>query len=85
METIKLKMSHDNIAKEQRKEFKSIYNWGFLFCKRPLHHSRGYPSLRTTFSDDPHIILKDRPTTVVVRRLADSLKMEDHSLVHPVG
>ena len=25
METIKLKMSHDNIAKEQRKEFKSIY------------------------------------------------------------
>ena len=32
------------------------------------------PSLRTFYDPNPHIILQDRPTTVVVRRLADSFQ-----------
>ena len=32
------------------------------------------PSLRTFYHPDPHIVLQDRPTTVVVRRLADSFQ-----------
>ena len=32
------------------------------------------PSLKTTYSDDPHVILHDRPTSVVTQRLGDSFK-----------
>jgi len=32
------------------------------------------PSLRTTYSPDPHIVLQDRPTSLVVQRLSDSFQ-----------
>ncbi len=49
------------------------YNIGdFVFCKDRSIRLGTNPSLRTVYSDDPHIILQERPTTLVTQRLSDS-------------
>jgi len=49
------------------------YNIGdFVFCKDRSITVGTNPSLRTVYSDDPHIILQERPTTLVTQRLSDS-------------
>ena len=49
------------------------YNIGdFVFCKDRSIVIGTNPSLRTVYSDDPHIILQERPTTLVTQRLSDS-------------
>ena len=78
IEFIRKEIQLNKIDVQQRlnkNRIQTTFNVGdFCFVKDRSITQGVNPSLRTTFSDDPHIILQDRPTTVVVRRLADSFQ-----------
>ena len=51
------------------------YNVGdYIFVKNRSIIPGVNPSLRPTYCDDPHIVINDRPTTLVTQRLCDTFK-----------
>ena len=71
IEFIRKEIQLNKIDVQQRlnkNRIQTTFNVGdFCFVKDRFITQGVNPSLRTTFSADPHIILQDRPTTVVVR------------------